>query len=66
MKKDSTFHAMYDVIEREREHFIDQFCDSKDRAKGLTHIVLKLRNLPQLARYSLCILRDFFVRRKGE
>lgn len=64
MKKDRTFHAMYKVIEREREHFIHQFCDSKDKATSLARVVMKWRNVPYLAYYSLCIFMDFFVKRR--
>lgn len=63
MKSDAAFHAMYDVIEREKDHFLDQFCDSKDRSKGLLHVVLHVRNIPLLIKYGLYILRDMLFRR---
>ena len=36
MKSNRTFDAMYRIIEREKETFIDQFCDSKDKKKSLS------------------------------
>ena len=65
MKRDRTFHAMYDIIERQKEHFIDQFCDSKDKARGLLRLVLHLRNIPLLFKYSFYIFLDLFVKRRG-
>lgn len=64
MKSDRSFHAMFDVIAREKESFIRQFCESKDRNKSLVSVVLKVRNLPHLVRYAISLLADFFKRPK--
>ncbi|PIR02889.1 MAG: hypothetical protein COV60_03200 [Candidatus Magasanikbacteria bacterium CG11_big_fil_rev_8_21_14_0_20_43_7] len=63
MKRDRTFRAMYNVIKAERDHFLDQFCDNKDKRKSLTRSVLKVRHIPKLVIYSWYIFLDFFVRR---
>ncbi len=64
MKSDAAFHAMYNVIAREKDHFLDQFCDSKDRSKGLLHVVLHIRNIPLLIKYGLYIIRDMLFKRR--
>lgn len=58
MKRDRTFRAMYDIIAAEREHFVDQFCDSKDTRKSLMRIVLKPRHALRLLKYAWYILLD--------
>ncbi len=60
MKSDRSFHAMFDVIAREKDSFLNQFCDSKDRNKSLVSVVLKWRNLPHLVKYGLSLVLDFF------
>ena len=60
MKKDRTFRAMFDIIAAESASFLDQFCDSKDKRKSLTRVVLKWRHLGKLLKYSWCILLDQF------
>jgi len=62
MKKDRTFRAMYNIINEERAHFLDQFCDNKDRRKSLSRSVLKIKYIPKLVIYSWYIFLDFFVR----
>lgn len=61
MKRDRTFDAMYRIIEAEKESFLDQFCDSKDKRKSLSHTVLKSRHAWKLLKYAWFILRDFLV-----
>ncbi|HLD18075.1 MAG TPA: hypothetical protein VJB99_03300 [Patescibacteria group bacterium] len=51
MRRDRTFRAMYDVIAVEKETFLEQFCDSKDKQRGLSRTVLKRKNLGNLVRY---------------
>lgn len=63
MKSDRTFMAMYNIIKKERESFLDQFCDSKNKRRSLTRTVLKPQYLPELIWYSLCIFMDLFKRR---
>lgn len=58
MKKNRTFRAMYKVIEAEKERFLEQFCDSKDKRRSLAWTVLKLKHVPKLAVYSWFILID--------
>jgi flavin-dependent dehydrogenase len=61
MKSDQTFDAMYRIIESEKESFLDQFCDSKDKRKSLTRTVFKFRHAWKLLRYSWFILMDVFA-----
>lgn len=58
MKRNRTFTAMYKVIEAEKDHFLEQFCDSKDKRRSLAWTVLKLKHVPKLAVYSWFILMD--------
>jgi len=61
MKRDRTFDAMFDIIAKAKHEFLNQFCDSKDRHKSLIGIVLKVKNLPALAKYALLIFLDQFL-----
>ncbi len=63
MKSNRTFRAMYNIIAAERDSFLDQFCDSKDKRKSLVWVVLKFKHLWKLIVYSWYIFLDFFVRR---
>jgi len=58
MKRNRTFKAMYKVIEGEKDHFLEQFCDSKDKRRSLAWTVLKLKHVPKLTVYSWFILMD--------
>jgi flavin-dependent dehydrogenase len=58
MKSDRTFHAMFDVIARQKDSFLYQFCDSKDKRKSLVRIVLKVRNIPALMKYGWYVMMD--------
>jgi len=58
MKRDRTFMAMYSIIQCEKEGFLHQFCDSKDRQKSLTGMVLKVKYIPKLVRYGVFVLWD--------
>ncbi len=58
MRRDRTFRAMYNIIEAERDTFLDQFCDSKDKHRSLSWTVLKWRHLPKLIRYAACMVGD--------
>ncbi|QQR54697.1 NAD(P)/FAD-dependent oxidoreductase [Candidatus Peregrinibacteria bacterium] len=60
MKSNRSFFALWKVIEREKESFLYQFCDSKDRNKSLISVVLKWRNFPLLMKYALSLVRDLF------
>lgn len=64
MKRDRTFHAMYDIIEREKEGFLNQFCDNMNKAQSLAGTVMKVRNLPKLVKYSTYILMDMVLPKK--
>ncbi len=61
MKRDRTFRAMFDIIAREHETFLNQFCDSKDRKKSLARMVLRWKHLPFLLRYAFWILIDIVI-----
>lgn len=58
MKRNRTFAAMYDIIAAEKESFLDQFCDSKDKRTSLTWVVLKWRHVLKLIRYSWFVFLD--------
>lgn len=58
MKRNRTFTMMWKIINRERETFLEQFCDSKDRCKSLSSTVLKLRHIPYLIVYAIYVLID--------
>ncbi len=58
MRSDRSFWAMFRVIEKEKTHFLEQFCDSKDKRRSLAWVVLKWRHLPALAWYGVCLLMD--------
>lgn len=60
MKSDRTFRAMFNIIKSERETFLNQFCDSKDKRRSLAWTVLKIKYIPKLMLYSLYILLDLF------
>ena len=60
MKSNRSFFALWKVIEREKESFLYQFCDKKDKAKSLVSVVLKVRNLPALVKYALSLVGDLF------
>ncbi|MBP9864277.1 NAD(P)/FAD-dependent oxidoreductase [Patescibacteria group bacterium] len=62
MKRNRTFTAMYRIIESEKDSFLDQFCDSKDKHTSLSWVVLKWRHVPALVRYAFFIVSDFFER----
>jgi len=62
MKRNRTFDAMYQIIKRERESFLDQFCDSKNRRRSLTWTVLKWRHIPALFKYAFFLLMDFLLK----
>jgi hypothetical protein len=58
MKRNRTFDAMFSIIAEERDTFLDQFCDSKDRRRSLARTVLKWRHVSKLARYAGYIALD--------
>lgn len=58
MKRDRTFKAMWRIIDREKETFLDQFCDSKDKRRSLSRTVLKWKHIPLLVVYGYFVLFD--------
>lgn len=58
MRTNRTFTALYRIIADERDTFLQQFCDSKDKRTSLIRTVLKIKHLPKLMRYGVSILRD--------
>jgi flavin-dependent dehydrogenase len=58
MKSDRTFRAMFDVIAKQKDSFLYQFCDSKDKRKSLVRIVLKVKNIPLLMKYGWYVIID--------
>lgn len=64
MKRDRTFRAMYDIIAAEKENFLEQFCDSKDKRRSLAWTVFKLRHIPKLIKYSWFVAVDMLVKQR--
>lgn len=68
MQRNKTFTVLYGIIARQKEHFLEQFCDSKEERKSLLSIVVRPKNYVALSYYSLhmcidlCILGGKFVR----
>jgi flavin-dependent dehydrogenase len=60
MKSDRTFHAMFDLVAHQKDSFLYQFCDSKDKQKSLVRVVLKIKNIPQLFIYGWYLFLDLF------
>jgi len=58
MKSDSSFDRLYRIIEKEKEGFLHQFCDSKDKRRSLIRTVLKPKHLAALTLYGLNIIYD--------
>ncbi|MEK7108481.1 MAG: NAD(P)/FAD-dependent oxidoreductase [Patescibacteria group bacterium] len=58
MCRNRTFRAMFDIINQERETFVEQFCDSKDRRRSLAWTVLKWRHALRLLKYALFVAFD--------
>ncbi len=65
MRRNKTFRAMFNIIEQEKETFVDQFCDSKDTRRSLSWTVLKVKYVPKLISYSLRMLADILFRPKN-
>lgn len=61
MKRNRTFQVMFDIIATQKERFLHQFCDSKDRNRSLLAIALQPRQLLRAALYSLYIIIDAIV-----
>ncbi len=61
MKSDRAFHALFDLVARQKDTFVYQFCESKDRRKSLVWIVLRVSNIPLLLKYSWFVFLDLFV-----
>lgn len=59
MKSNRSFFALFDIIKREKEAFLDKFCDSKDRQTSLIRIVLKPRHFVRCLKYGCSVLLDF-------
>ncbi|PIQ77030.1 hypothetical protein COV82_06730, partial [Candidatus Peregrinibacteria bacterium CG11_big_fil_rev_8_21_14_0_20_46_8] len=58
MKTNRTFDALFELIAKEKDGFLNQFCDSKDRHKSLVSVVLRFKNIPALIRYSWFMILD--------
>lgn len=60
MKSNRSFHAMFDIIAKEKETFLNQFCDSKDKNSSLMWVVLKVKHFPALCKFAIYLLLDLF------
>jgi len=58
MRRDRSFKAMFAIIAREQETFVEQFCDSKDTHRSLAWTVLKFKYLPLLVQYGCFLVWD--------
>ncbi|HBU06850.1 MAG TPA: hypothetical protein DEB09_02095 [Candidatus Magasanikbacteria bacterium] len=61
MKINKSFMNLYRLIERQKDDFLNQFCDSKDKRKSLFRVLIKFKNIPLLFRYAFSLLSDLFV-----
>lgn len=62
MKRDRSFRAMYNIIAAEKEHFLEQFCDSKDKRRSLAWTVFKVQHVPKLVKYGWFVFLDLFTK----
>lgn len=60
MKSNRSFEVMFELIKRDKENFLNQFCDSKDKQKSLMKVVIRLNNIPLLVKYTLFLVTDLF------
>ncbi len=61
MSSNRSFQALYTLIERQKENFLYQFCDSKDKQKSLIRMVVSVRNIPRLFLYGMSVLADMVL-----
>ena len=61
MKKNSTFQALFNLIKKDKETFISNFSDAKNKGSGLLSMIFKPKIIPSLIKYSLLWLRDFLT-----
>ncbi len=50
MRSNRSFTALFELCEREKDNFLNQFCDAKDMRKSLLSVLLKPRHVPALVR----------------
>ncbi|MFC1599461.1 hypothetical protein ACFL3T_00345 [Patescibacteria group bacterium] len=55
MKTNESFDLLFDLVKN--EDLVDVFCDSKDKHKSLAGSLIKLKNIPKLAKYGASILK---------
>ncbi len=60
MKSNRSFQALFDLVARQKDTFVYQFCESKDRRKSLLTIVLKPQNTWLLIKYGGLVILDLF------
>lgn len=60
MRTNRSFELLYELINRQKDHFLDQFCDSKETKKSLLRIILRIENIPLLIKYTWSIFLDMF------
>lgn len=58
MKSDRSFFALFDLVKKEKEAFLDKFCDSKDHQTSLIRIVLKPRHFFRCLKYAWSLFKD--------
>ncbi len=63
MTSNSSFACLYRICEGEREAFLDQFCDAKDRQASLLKVLIKARHAPRLAAMGFNVAADLLTRR---
>jgi flavin-dependent dehydrogenase len=58
LKQNRTFRALFDIIKEERDTFLEQFCDSKDKRTHLSRVILKKKHALRLIRLSWFVISD--------
>ncbi|MDP3975870.1 MAG: NAD(P)/FAD-dependent oxidoreductase [bacterium] len=66
MKSNRTFEALFDIIARQKESFLHQFCDSKDRNSSLFWVIVRPGSILHLLKYSWFLLLDMIRQTKKE
>jgi flavin-dependent dehydrogenase len=57
MKTNESFDILFDIVKKEKDTFIQSFCDNKDKHKSLAGSVFKFKNIPLLIKYALTLFK---------
>lgn len=64
MTSNASFSRLFRICEGEKETFLDQFCDAKDKQASLLKGLIKLRNLPRLIAMGANVAADIGTSRR--